>query len=61
MGKFDSELKLEVVRNMLQGDLLLEEAMEKYRVKSKLSIIRWIKEYSELVKSEKGTMIKGEV
>lgn len=61
MGKFDSELKLEVVRNMLQGDLLLEEAMEKYRVKSKLSIIRWIKEYSELVKSEKGTMIKGEM
>ncbi|TYR36541.1 hypothetical protein FXV77_08535 [Sphingobacterium phlebotomi] len=34
-----------VVQAIINGDLLLEEAMERYNILSKKTIIRWLKRY----------------
>lgn len=41
--KFKQELQIEAVKAILSGELLLEEAMVKYNVKDKRTMIAWIK------------------
>lgn len=43
MAFFSEKIKKEVVDQIVNGDLLLEEAMFKYNVLSKLTIINWLR------------------
>ena len=43
MKKSRKEIQMEAVKAIIDGDLLLEEAMEKYHVKDKRTILSWMK------------------
>lgn len=44
MNNFPNKIKKEVVRSIIHGELMLEEAMSKYNIQAKATIIRWLKE-----------------
>lgn len=58
--KVPKEIKLEVVRAIVCGELLVKEAMAFYDIKYKTTIIRWVKlwacEVKENLKNEKMAM-----
>ncbi|PRD56500.1 hypothetical protein [Sphingobacterium gobiense] len=41
--RYQKEIKEGVVQAIIKGDLLLEEAMEKYGIMTKKTIVRWLK------------------
>src|SRR5690606_25348834 len=45
MSRFSQKNQLEVVKKIISCELLLEEAMSTYGVKSKRSLKRWIKKH----------------
>ena len=47
--KHKTETQQEAVKAILNGELLLEEAMEKYQVKSPRTILAWIKKHSPAI------------
>ena len=49
--KTKEELQLEAVRSILNGDLLLEEAMAKYAVKDRRTIAGWVRKLAPLLQS----------
>ena len=42
--KYSNEIKKEVVDDIMQGKLLIEEAMQRYGVLSQVTIKKWLKE-----------------
>lgn len=53
MKKTKSEIQQEAVESILRGDLLLEEAMEKYQIKDKRTIANWVKKLAPKLASVK--------
>ncbi|PRD54069.1 hypothetical protein [Sphingobacterium gobiense] len=49
--KSKQEIQLEAVNAILSGELLLEEAMAKYNVKDKRTMLAWIKKMIPLLRS----------
>lgn len=49
MKKNTREVQIEAVKAIVSGELLLEEAMEKYNVKDKRTILNWMKAISPLI------------
>lgn|SRR5690606_9788441 len=45
MKKFSKQAQLEIVKEILSCELLMEEAMAKYGIKSKATVIRWVKQH----------------
>lgn len=45
--------RLHVVEQIINGELLVEEAMEIYGIKARITVIRWLIAYSEKVKATK--------
>ena len=45
------EIKLQAVQAILDGELLLEEAMEKYQVKDKRTLRSWLNKYSPIIRA----------
>jgi len=43
------EIQMEAVKAIVAGDLLLEEAMDKYNVKDKRTMLAWIKKIMPLL------------
>jgi len=41
------KIKKQVVESILSGVLLLEEAMSKYKILSKRTVIRWLKQHHQ--------------
>lgn len=42
-SKFDKNLKRKVVSEIVEGKLFVHEAMEKYYIRSKATVINWLK------------------
>ncbi|NGM65772.1 hypothetical protein [Sphingobacterium sp. SGR-19] len=51
MKKSRKDVQVEAVKAILSGDLLLEDAMKKYGVKDKRTIVSWMKAFSPLLQS----------
>lgn len=51
--KFKQEIQLEVVKAVVNGELFLEEAMVKYKIKDKRTILEWIKKTKPLLEALK--------
>lgn len=49
MKKSRKETQIEAVKAILSGELLLEEAMKKYDVRDKRTILSWMKTISPLI------------
>ena len=45
--RYSKEIKQNVVEKIMKGDLLLEEAMEKYGIDYPRTIIRWLQQYQK--------------
>lgn len=45
------EIKIQAVQAILDGELLLEEAMEKYQVKDKRTVLSWMKKFTPRLRS----------
>ena len=45
IGAYPEAVRLEVVREMVSGNLLLEEVMAKYGVKDRRTVVSWLKKY----------------
>jgi transposase-like protein len=43
--RYSKEIKQNVVSAIVNGELWLEEAMVKYEVQDRMTIIRWLKKY----------------
>jgi len=52
MKKSKKDTQIEVVKAILEGELLLEEAMEKYGVRDKRTILNWMKSISPLIQNK---------
>lgn len=52
MKKSRKDTQIEAVKAILAGELLLEEAMEKYNVKDKRTILNWMKSISPLIQNK---------
>lgn len=50
LKKIPKEIKLEIVRAIVCGELLVNEAMSLYGIKYKKTIIRWVKALLDEVK-----------
>ena len=63
MKKSKKDVQIEAVKGILSGDLLVEEAMAKYGVKDKRTILGWMKAISPLIQHHavRGTVIQEEV
>ncbi|HLT87668.1 MAG TPA: hypothetical protein VKZ57_08770 [Sphingobacterium sp.] len=62
MKKSRKDMQIEAVKAIVSGELLLEEAMKKYDVKDKRTILSWMKALSPLVQHNppRGDTIKEE-
>ncbi|UIR56992.1 transposase [Sphingobacterium sp. SRCM116780] len=49
--RYSDEVKEEVVNAILNGELLLKEAMEKYDILAELTIIKWVKKSQSKTKT----------
>ncbi|MBD1422388.1 hypothetical protein [Sphingobacterium chuzhouense] len=58
MKKSKKEIQLEAVKAIVSGELLLEEAMDKYSVKDKRTMLAWIKKTMPLLKVSEPTSSK---
>ncbi|PRD48199.1 hypothetical protein [Sphingobacterium haloxyli] len=45
MIRYQKEIQEGVVQAIIKGELLLEEAMEKYGIMSKKTVVRWLKRH----------------
>ncbi|PRD45515.1 hypothetical protein [Sphingobacterium haloxyli] len=52
MKKSRKDTQIEAVKAILAGELLLEEAMEKYDVRDKRTILNWMKSISPLIQNK---------
>lgn len=43
--RFSKEIKTEVVNAIVNGDLWLEEAMIKYNVRDRRTVVTWLRKY----------------
>ena len=43
--RYEKKVKQKIVHAIINGDLLLEEAMEQYEIVNKRTIVRWLKQY----------------
>lgn len=50
--KYTEELREKVVRDVMSCELFIEEAMEKYNVASRSTIIRWLKAHLDVADAE---------
>lgn len=51
--RYQKEVRVDVVQAIIKGELLLEEAMEKYGIVSRKTVVRWLKRYQyETLKEE---------
>lgn len=58
MIRYQKEVRVDVVQAIIKGELLLEEAMEKYGIVSKKTVVRWLKRHQyETLKEEQKTSI----
>lgn len=47
MKRFSEDIKKKVVEEILSGNMLLDEVIEKYQIAAKITVKRWLNKYQK--------------